>query len=341
MSNFRAPVLAYKAEPHPNADSLESAVIDGWRAACRIGQFAVGQTVAYIPEGSLLPWELVEELGLDDPPRLAGSKRNRVKAIRLRGELSQGLVYGGDRIAGLSVGDDAVSALQLEKWVPPVPVHMAGTMLPGLQATFDIDDIKSWPDRLIDGEEVVITEKLHGSFCCMGWSERGALELVSSKGQLAKGLRFDTDAPDNDDNLYVKAWRRYADAVLALRERHPSESLLLFGEVCGPRVQDLSYGLFEPQFFLFDVRADGSYLDWDAVSDTAAGLAMETVPVLWRGPWSASLLLDHTDGQSSITAKHHREGIVVKPTVTRYDTGMEHPTGRGFRPPGRVVFKSV
>ena len=87
------------------------------------------------------------ELGLDDPPRLAGPQRNRVKAIRLRGMLSQGIVYGGERIAALSVGDNAVQALGLEKWVPPVPVHMSGLMVPGPKIGYDIDDIKSWPGR--------------------------------------------------------------------------------------------------------------------------------------------------------------------------------------------------
>ena len=131
VSTFSVPVVVYAAETHPNADALEMAVVGGWRAACRIGQFEPGQTVAYIPEGSLLPWDLVVELGLDDPPRLAGPDHNRVKAIRLRGVLSQGIVYGGERIAGLSAGDDAAEVLGVVKWVPPVPVHMSGLMVPG------------------------------------------------------------------------------------------------------------------------------------------------------------------------------------------------------------------
>jgi len=49
-------------------------------------------------------------------------------------------------------------------------------MVPGPKIGFDIDDIKAWPDRLLAGEEVVVTEKLHGTFCCVGLRrlERGA-----------------------------------------------------------------------------------------------------------------------------------------------------------------------
>ncbi len=44
----------------------------------------------YVPEQAVLPEELVAELGLTG--KLAGSAPNRVKAIRLRGELSRGVV---------------------------------------------------------------------------------------------------------------------------------------------------------------------------------------------------------------------------------------------------------
>ena len=84
------------------------------------------------------------------------------------GLLSQGIVYGGDRISALSVGDDAAETLGLVKWMPPVPVHMSGLMEPGPKIGYDIDDVKSWPGRMIEGEDAVVTEKLHGSFCCLG-----------------------------------------------------------------------------------------------------------------------------------------------------------------------------
>ena len=345
MSAFSVPVLEYVAEPHPNADALELAVIGGWRAACRIGQFKSGQKVAYIPEGSLLPWDLVVELNLHDPPRLAGPDRNRVKAIRLRGVLSQGIVYGGDRIAALSAGDDATDVLGVIKWVPPVPVHMSGLMEPGPKIGYDIDNIKSWPGRMIEGEEVVVTEKLHGSFCCLGLrrGEQGARPepVVSSKGQLGRGLRFIVDAEDNADNLYVKAWSEHAEAINREFDRRSADAdisaVYFFGEVCGPKVQDLAYGLQQPRFHAFDLRLDSGYASWDEMSATAERVGLSTVPVLWRGPWSDGLLAEHTDGVSSI-AGHHREGIVVRPADTRYDTGADHPSGRG---PGRVILKSV
>ena len=54
-------------------------------------------------------------------------------------------------------------------------------------------------------------------------------------------------------------------------------------------------------------------------------------------PWNESLLAEHINGPSTV-GPHHREGIVVRPTAVRYDTGFDHPSGRG---PGRVVFKTI
>ena len=340
MAELYAPVVEYEAEEHPNADRLELAVVDGWRAACPVGKFQPGQKVAYIPEGALLPWDLVEELGLADPPRLAGPKRNRVKPIRLRGELSQGLIYGGDRIAGLQVGDNAVESLGLVKWVPPVPVHMGGKLIPGPQLGFDIDNLKRWPDRLVDGEPVVITEKLHGTFCCFGLIRKGARiePVVSSKGVLGKGLRFDLGEPDNARNLYVRAWQEHAHQVHELFDLvAPDSSMFLFGEIIGPKVQDLTYGQQSPGFRLFDMLIDRTYADWETVVDHAGRVGIPTVPVLFTGPWSSDLVAEYTDGSSTLAA-HHREGVVIKTVRTRYDTGTDHPSGKG---PGRVILKSV
>lgn len=335
MSSFRVPVVAYSSEAHPNADRLEMAVVGGWRAACPVNQYTDGQKVAYIPEQALLPQELVEEMGLADPPRLAGSKHNRVKPIRLRGELSQGLIYGGPRIADLDIGDDAQETLGIVKWQPPVPVRMGGAPKGGPKIVFEVDNIKTWPDRLVTGEQVVVTEKLHGTFCCLGVTEHGQ-PVVSSKGLLGKGLRIDPTWDENQKNLYVEAWERHQTSVRRIGDMFDGP-VFVFGEIVGPRVQDLTYDQQKPSFYVFDVLTPSGYADWNAVVDITRQVGLTTVPVVYVGPFTPGLLDDYTTGQSTL-ANHLREGVVIKPTAARYDHGRDHPSGRG---PGRVVFKSV
>lgn len=64
MSTFKVPVEVVTIEPHPNADALEIANIQGFQAIVRKGQFQTGQLIAYIPEAAIVPDDLLESMGL-------------------------------------------------------------------------------------------------------------------------------------------------------------------------------------------------------------------------------------------------------------------------------------
>ena len=91
MSSFAVQVLQLTILPHENADVLELAKIGDYLSVVKKGEFKTGQLGVYIPEAALVPDDILESMGLVG--KLAGSSHNRVKAARLRGILSQGLVY--------------------------------------------------------------------------------------------------------------------------------------------------------------------------------------------------------------------------------------------------------
>jgi len=98
MSTFSVPVVKIKSiTPIPDADSIDVAEVMGYRCVVKRGEFMPGQLAAYIPEDSIVPIWLLEKMGLWDTSKnkgkLAGPDGNRVKAIRLRGVMSQGLLY--------------------------------------------------------------------------------------------------------------------------------------------------------------------------------------------------------------------------------------------------------
>ena len=70
---------------HPNADKLEIAQVLGYQCIVQKGRFYAGEAVVFIQPDSVLP----------DKPwfQVFKAKSNRVKAIRLRGALSQGICY--------------------------------------------------------------------------------------------------------------------------------------------------------------------------------------------------------------------------------------------------------
>ncbi|MDC0718758.1 RNA ligase (ATP) [Nannocystis bainbridge] len=349
MSSFAVHVVRVAIEPHDNADSLEIARVGDYRSIVRKGQFTSGELVAYIPEQAIVPDPLLDELGLRG--RLSGKDTNRVKAIKLRGVLSQGLVYPARPT--WSEGQDVTAELGILKYEPAVPSHMNGHVYgagPDRCVKYDIENVKAFPDVLVEGEPVVFTEKIHGTWCQLGLvpndaaGEHGPL-IVSSKGLAAKGLAFTPAATENQHNLYLRVARHLDFEARAGRvfaeELAAGRPVFVLGEVFGAGVQDLAYGSKTDQdrhlgFRVFDIYTgwygQGGFLSDADLQAACSALELPRVPVLYRGPFNRATMAEHTDGRETVSgqALHVREGIVLRPQLER-----RHPDL------GRVQLKSV
>ena len=336
MATFESGVHTLAIEPHPDADRLELAVVGGLCCVVGKGAFRNGQLAAYIPERAVCPDRLIAELGLEG--KLAGARRNRVKAMKLRGTLSLGLVYPvrDGRIRGrpVSEGDDVTELLELAKYEPPIPIAMQGEVRPVSGATvhYDIENILKYPDAFSVGEAVLMTEKLHGSWCCLGWHPEHGV-VVTSKGMSEQGKALHLNDA-NAANLYVgpgPPMRSRSSRCVPSSRRKTSRSTCSGG--LRARVQDLHYGEPNPALAVFDAYLGeprkGRYLAWD---ELAAALAdrFRLVPVLYRGPFSRAALAACTDGQTALGGGHLCEGAVVRPLPERHSAEF-----------GRVILKSV
>ena len=99
--------------PIQGADNIEVAQIDGWECVVRKGEFHVGEHVIYVEVDSVLP---------DRPEfEFMRNRKFRVRTIKLRGQVSQGLVFP---LAVLPVGtptelgQDVTKELGIEKYDP-------------------------------------------------------------------------------------------------------------------------------------------------------------------------------------------------------------------------------
>ncbi|GGV47933.1 RNA ligase [Streptomyces longisporoflavus] len=342
MSTLRVTAEVLTIHEHPNADALELAQVGLYRAVVAKGAYRTGDVALYIPEQSVLPAELIEELGLTG--RLAGGKSDRVKAVRLRGELSQGIVCRPRAVADVDLvraaaqGTDFTERLGVVKWVPPIPPTMNGDVesAPDLLPWVDIENIQRYPDIFAPGEPVTVTEKLHGSACLLTYvADEGGRVHVSSKGFGSKSLALKED----ERNLYWRAVRGHgaADAAAALAKRLGARRVGIFGEVYGAGVQDLTYGADGRRdtlgYAVFDVRAeiDGEvrWLDPAVVLDGALPL----VPRLYEGPYDSARVLELASGRETVSGRdlHLREGVVIRPATERYSP----VTG------GRAIAKAV
>ncbi|ORT60185.1 RNA ligase (ATP) [Streptomyces sp. CB03238] len=328
MSTLRVTAELLTVHEHPNADALELAQVGLYRAVVAKGAYRTGDAAVYIPEQAVLPPALVEELGLTG--RLAGKASNRVKAVRLRGELSQGLVCRPRALAEVDLaraaaeGADFAEVLGITKWVPPVPTTMSGDVesAPGLLPWVDIENIQRYPDVFEPGEPVVLTEKLHGTACLMTYVAGDERVLVSSKGFGAKGLALKEDPR----NLYWRAIRAYDVPAVAARlaAELGASRVGVFGEVYGAGVQDLGYGANgrseELGYAVFDVSAEiDGHVRWLDPAELPS-VELPLVPRLYAGPYDIAKVLELATGRETVSGRelHLREGVVIRAATERY-----------------------
>ena len=325
MSEFAVPIMYLDdVLPHSNADLLELAKVGGYHAVVPKGVFQKGDLIIYVPEASIVPMWILEKENLVG--KLSGHQKNRVKAVKLRGELSQGLVLRAEDYAHLdddgapldhlrseylTLQEDVSALLGITKYEPPIPTQLRGNVgaLFGYTANYDIENIKS--RCLFEPDEIVVaTEKAHGTLMEVGWCRD--LEprddcygdgrcFVTSKGIAKSGLFIKND-PANEGNLYLRAFKQFnlMRAIMSIADM--SEEVLriyLFGEVFGD-VQDLKYGHKpgEISYGLFDVliqRRAGHgeeaprtyYVDAAKLPQLAAQqLGLPTLPIIVAGKWA-------------------------------------------------------
>lgn len=358
MADFGVRILRIdEVNPIEGADKIEAVKIGDYNCVVAKGEYKPGDLVAYIPEQAVVPEDILVEMGLKG--RLAGQQKNRVKAIKLRGVLSQGLIYSLGAITerltpvyGSDIefyeGSDFAEALGITKYEPPMPAHFKGQLSRPRGnyslLKYDIENIKGYKNVLQDGEEVQITEKIHGTLMqAVYWPEEGQF-AVASKGLGARGFIIeDTDA--NQGNVYIRAARLHnveakiknvAHVLHAMGFGNKFKALFVVGEVFGSGVQDLGYGHNELGLRVFDIYVGepgtGQYLDAQLMRNVAELVGFECVPLLYQGPYSREVLDGFTTGMETVSGKKFniREGVVVKPVEEREDPKL-----------GRVILKSV
>ena len=309
MSEFAVKVVRLgPVEKHPNADTLGICQVFGYPVIVKLGELQENDLATYVQVDSVVP---------SDDPRWEFLKgRYRIRAAKLRGIFSMGLLVKAD--PGWTEGQDVQEALRIKKYEPPESAQTGGE---DERCPFDFPkytDLDAWrryPDVLKDGEEVVLTEKVHGTASRFSYAEE---RLWCGSHRTIK--------KESLTNVFWKVASQYG---LAERLRdYPG--IAFYGEVYG-WVQDLHYGHTQGKtsLVLFDILdlANRHWLDYDDFAALAKKLNIPTVPVLYRGPWSKEVL-KHAEGQTLLGGDHVMEGTVIRVIKERFDERI-----------GRVILK--
>jgi hypothetical protein len=364
MSKFEVPVVRVsKVTDHENADRLSLVYFNGFitiSAKLDDGshRYKVGDLVVYVPEGAIVPeyllrqgfWDSEKEKGI-----LAGTKGNRVKAKSLRGVISQGIMFPveyskkfegdegiptvfNDTDGTLIVceGTNVAEFLGIQKWEPEIPTNFAGDVINvGTHNTvdFDIENLQKYPDTFLATDDVVVTEKLHGTCAIYGWlGDFDDADLYknnmysSSKGMASKGLVFKFNQSNQERNLYtrmgveLKIFDQLELIVEVLKKKYTViNKVVLLGEIFGRGVQDLHYGLGKPSFRAFEIFVDAEtaggerFIGW--VDNYKYELMffgdIDPVPILYRGKFDLTKMEELRTGEASIGGGHVKEGVVI------------------------------
>jgi RNA ligase (TIGR02306 family) len=307
-------VTIERIEPHPKADRLEIAHIWGWRSAVRIGSFRAGDRAIFIPPDFEVP--------LNDPqfeflrPQYSGQHYGRIRTRRYLDVISQGLVIEvPDRLAHLPVGTNVMDDLRIIRYDPPSTLSETVTFIRGPHMVyapkFDVESYERYHNIIQLGEDVIVTEKIHGANARYTFSKHEDGEYRMFNGLRSQWL-------SEDENPWVTT-QKNTPGIESFCRDFPDH--IVYGEVYG-KVQSLKYGMNgKCAFAAFAVlKPDGIWMDFHEMQSAAARHSMPVVPVLYTGPHNQQIAIDLAEGDSSIPgANHHREGVVITPLKERVD----------------------
>jgi RNA ligase (TIGR02306 family) len=311
--------------PHSNADRLEIARVLGWRVIVGKGEFQVGDLCIYCEIDSKFPEE--------DPlfQRIAPLKGShfRLKTIRLRGELSQGLCLPLKILEekGLSIpmeeGLDVTDLLKITKYEVFHPGEEEGEIHPFPHFIPKTNQIRlqSFPQLMqeILGLDAYVMTKYDGtSFTAyyrqgqFGFCRRNA-ELIPS------GLETAT-------NFYEEIVKKLE---LEKRLRSYQRDIAIQGEICGPKLAKNPLGLKQLDLFLFDIFDidQARYLALEPFLHAAKDLDLQTVEiqeshfkVLFK---TIKEYLEFAKGNYFNTS-NPREGIVIRPLEYVFSSTLQN-----------------
>jgi RNA ligase (TIGR02306 family) len=334
-----------KVENHQNADRLDIVEVKGWNCIVGRDQYKIGDLVVFVPPDSIIPQNLIEKYNLE-------YLRNggRVGSTRLRGCLSQGLIL--DLPEGKwKIGDDVAKELGITKWEPPAASYQVSTkttgkkkMNPDFDKYTDIENIKNYNDVFKPDDYVVITEKVHGCNARYGnlpihidkrCSLLTKLKLWWKKkcGETHEFIYGSHNVQITNNSKHKSfygddVWGKVAEKY-RLAEVIP-EDYIVYGEVYGKGIQDLTYGLNDIDLVVFDVKYKNKYLPWNEVENFCEKHNLPIVPLLYQGSFKNTNLENLTNGKSILNSFQIREGCVIKMWDESNDTRI-----------GRKILKSV
>lgn len=318
--------------PIAGADKIELAKIDGWQCVVKKGEFKVGEAGVYFEIDSQLPANDARFAFLSKGKVV---EHFRIKTIRLKGQLSQGLLLPMEMLDKremdrLASGETLDVILGVSKYEPPVPIggKQKGTFPTHLVPKTDQERIQNIPD-VLNGCKVTdfeVTEKLDGTSCTI-WMHLSQDDPKIAEVNLEDQQSIDQwkniscgvasrnwEMQKDDSNVYAAMCKKYD---LQSKFWNLGRNIAIQGEIIGPGVQGNKYKLAEQDFYVFDIYDIDAkkYLGSSERLQLVELLQLKHVPILTfdaHTDMTLDSVLSIADGPSQLNHSVEREGLVFK-----------------------------
>lgn len=304
MSTFSCPIVTVATvSKHPNADNLDILTFEevSWVCVEATGKRQPGHKVVYIPIDAKVNTKRSEFAFL--APRAKADGWHRIKTIKLRGNISQGLVVDLPRLAwyhylrvwfGDSSKIDASRYLDIHKYEPPAEKIFAPNAKGNFPGEFQKSDAERYQNynRAIEPylhDTWYATTKIDGTsltvFYLAGRPESDCVGVCSRNQELKElcepaGIHYGFSL-----DVYWKAAHRYnlLEIVKKIAYNEGYTGVAIQGELAGPGIQKNPLGLSEIQFFAFDIQVIEAgkqrFLDAPRFFSTCNSFGIPTVPI--------------------------------------------------------------
>lgn len=310
-----------KLTPIPNADLIETATVLGWEVVVKKGEFNVGDLVVYMEIDSLLP----------NKPEFEFLKSNgmRIRTIRLKGQISQGICFPLSILPESFVieeGKDCTEELGVIKYEPPIPAHLAGIVkgkIPSFIPKTDETRVQVLQELLdkYANTRCYVTEKIDGTSATF-YVKDGVFGVCSRNLELL----------EDDTNTFWKIAREM-DIENKLLSLHANVAIQ--GELYGENIQSNPINIKGQtiRFFnLFNIDRY-RYYDFIELEVILRRLNLPMVPVIDSNyilETNINSIVEKSKIKSTLNPKIWAEGIVIRPYFEKYDSQY-----------GRISFKSI
>jgi len=261
--------------PIPEADAIEVAKIKGWNVVVKKGEFEVGDKCIYCEIDSILPETEWSEF--------LRKSNFRIKTVRLRGQISQGICfpisilenYGEvDDYTGtfeqflimsyndevgmreydlgeqFSIEDDVdvTNLLKVTKYVPKTFDGDGGFLSGKMKGNFPSFLIKTDETRIQNLKGIV--DAYAGTECIVTEKIDGCSATFFYKDGEFGVCSRNREVAEDDINVFWKMVRKYK---IEENLRNIGRNIAIQGEIVGPKIQGNKLKLIETDLYVFDI----------------------------------------------------------------------------------------